>query len=412
MMSFAPRSGWSACLLAGAVAASTAFVCGMAVAADPQHAHVRLHGAIDDNDRITFSGNRHVRLDKAEDRGPAADSLMVHRMILTLQPDAEQQHALDEFMASRRDPTSPFYGQWLSPAEFEKQFGVAEADVNTVKQWLQAQGFTIDEVPQGRRSIVFSGAVRHIRKAFRTDMRHYRIGQEDHIANATDPSIPDALSAVVSGVVSLHDFRSRPMLSSVRPAPAYTSGNSHALAAADFATIYNTQTLLAQGNDGTGSTIAVLGRTDVVLGDMAQFRSTMGLSNNPPQIIYNGTNPGRQTGDEGESDLDLQWAGAVAPGATIKFVTSASTGSTDGIDLSAQYAVSNNVADIITLSYGLCEADLGASSVNFYNNLWQQAAAQGQSVFVSSGDHHGHAWESGQRAVHVAIFNLRRRHPV
>lgn len=391
MKSFAPRAAWPASLLAGLVVASAASLCGVAWAADasaPQaQARSRLFGAIDDNDRVTLSGNRHPRLNRAEDRGRADDAMVVRRMILTLSPDAEQQRALEAFMASRRDPTSPFYGQWLTPAEYERQFGVSDADLAKVTQWLQSQGFTVDEVPQGRRSIVFSGAVRHIRKAFRTDMRQFRVDGRDHIANAADPSIPDALSAVVSGVVSLHDFRSRPMHANVRPAPNFTdSGGGHAMAAADFATIYNTKALTTQGIDGTGVSIAVLGRTNVVMGDMTTFRSAMGLPANPPQIILNGADPGRQTGDEGESDLDLQWAGAVAPGATIKFVTSASTASTDGIDLSAQYAVSNNVADIVTLSYGLCEADLGTSATNFYNGLWQQAAAQGMSVFVSSGD--------------------------
>ena len=389
MKSFAPRAAWPASLLAGLVVASAASLCGVAWAADasaPQ-ARSRLLGAIDDNDRVTLSGNRHPRLNRAEDRGRADDAMVVRRMILTLSPDAEQQRALEAFMASRRDPTSPFHGQWLTPAEYERQFGVSDADLAKVTQWLQSQGFTVDEVPQGRRSIVFSGAVKHIRKAFRTDMRQFRVDGRDHIANAADPSIPDALSAVVSGVVSLHDFRSRPMHANVRPAPNFTdSGGGHAMAAADFATIYNTKSLVAQGIDGTGVSIAVLGRTNIVMGDMTTFRSAMGLSANPPQIILNGADPGRQTGDEGESDLDLQWAGAVAPGATIKFVTSASTASTDGIDLSAQYAVSNNVADIVTLSYGLCEADLGTSATNFYNGLWQQAAAQGMSVFVSSGD--------------------------
>lgn len=392
-----PRAAW---LLAGVLAASAGPVCGTAMAADAVpgqaagqamvlqgQARTRILGAIDEQDRITLSGNRHPRLAKAQDRGRADDALPVRRMILTLSPDAEQQRALEAFMASRRDPTSPFHGQWLSPAEYERQFGVSDTDIATVVRWLQDQGFTVDEVPPGRRSIVFSGAVRHIRKAFQTDMHHFRVGQQDHLANTADPSIPDALSAVVTGVVSLHDFRSRPMHAHVRPAPAFndTSGG-HAMSAADFATIYNLKPLATQGIDGTGVSIAVLGRTNVVLGDMAQFRTAMGLPANAPQVILNGADPGRQTGDEGESDLDLQWAGAVAPGATIKFVTSASTASTDGIDLSAQYAVSNNVADVITLSYGLCEADLGTAATNFYNSLWQQAAAQGMSVFVSSGD--------------------------
>ncbi|MGZ3237807.1 MAG: Ig-like domain repeat protein, partial [Burkholderiaceae bacterium] len=90
--------------------------------------------------------------------------------------------------------------------------------------------------------------------------------------------------------------------------------------------------------------------------------------------------------DEGESDLDLEWSGAVAPAATIKFIVSANTMTSDGIDLSAQYAVNNNVADIVSLSYGQCEASMGSTAVTFYGNLWQQAVAQGMTVLVSAGD--------------------------
>jgi len=363
----------------------------LALAADvageaPVRPRTRIASAIDDNDRVTLSGNRHRKLAGALDQGRADDALPVRRMILSLNGDAAQQAALARLVASRRDPASPAHGQWLSTAEFEREFGVSDADIATVVQWLTKQGFTVDEIPAGRRAIVFSGTAGRIRAAFQTEMHHYKVGKNEHLANATDPSIPQALSDVVGGVVSLHDFRSRPLHTSARPAPAFTSGTSHSMAAADFHTIYNIKPLLSSGIDGTGRSIAVLGRTNVVMADMAQFRTVMGLPANPPQIIINGSDPGRQTGDEGESDLDLQWAGAVAPGATIKFVTSASTASTDGIDLSAQYAVSNNVADVITLSYGLCEADLGVSATNFYNNLWQQATAQGMTVFVSSGD--------------------------
>jgi hypothetical protein len=347
----------------------------------------RILGRIDERDRVTLSGNRHPRLQKAQDDGPADDAQLVRRMILSLQPDAAQQAALDAWLADSRNPASPHFGQWLSPKDYAARFGVSDQDIATVVAWLKAQGFTVDEVPEGRRSIVFSGAVKHIRTAFGTEMRHYKVGATRHLANASEPSIPEALSAVVGGVVSLHDFRSRPMQVNRQPAPNYTSSSgSHAMAATDFHTLYNVKPLLNQGIDGTGRSIAILGRTNVVLGDMAQFRTAMGLPANPPQVILNGADPGRQTGDEGESDLDLQWAGAVAPGATIKFVTSASTASTDGIDLSAQYAVSNNVADVISLSYGLCEADLGTAATNFYHGLWQQATAQGMTVFVSSGD--------------------------
>ncbi|TSA49557.1 MAG: hypothetical protein D4R48_03165, partial [Nitrosomonadales bacterium] len=150
--------------------------------------------------------------------------------------------------------------------------------------------------------------------------------------------------------------------------------------------IYNLKPLYSNGVDGSGRSIAILGRSNVVLSDIQKFRTTMNLPANTPQIIINGTDPGLVSGDQGESDLDLEWSGAVAPAAAIKFVISASTGSTDGIALSAQYAVSNNVAEVISLSYGQCESSMGTTALNYFGNLWQQAAALGITVIVSSGD--------------------------
>jgi len=384
MNPFALRLHGRAIVLSGLLATTLFTILGDVAQAAPR---TRILGRIDEQDRVTLTGNRHPRLQGARDQGAADDALVMHRMILSLMPDEAQQAALDAWLADSHNPASPHHGQWLSPKDYAARFGVSDADIATVVAWLQAQGFTVDEIPEGRRSIVFSGAVKHIRKAFGTEMRHYQVGATRHLANASEPSIPEALSAVVGGVVSLHDFRSRPMQVNKRPAPAYTNGSgAHAMAATDFHTLYNIKPLLAQGIDGAGRSIAILGRTNVVLADIQQFRTAMGLPNNPPQVVLNGADPGRQTGDEGESDLDLEWAGAVAPAATIKFITSASTASTDGIDLSAQYAVSHNVADVISLSYGLCEADLGTTAANFYHGLWQQATAQGMTVFVSSGD--------------------------
>ena len=92
------------------------------------------------------------------------------------------------------------------------------------------------------------------------------------------------------------------------------------------------------------------------------------------------------SGDEVESDIDIQWAGAVAPAARILLVASKSTATAFGVDLSALYAVSNNLADVLSLSYGACELDFGDADTAFYTNVWAQAAAQGISVLVASGD--------------------------
>lgn len=106
---------------------------------------------------------------------------------------------------------------------------------------------------------------------------------------------------------------------------------------------------------------------------------------NDPRIILDGPDPG-VTPEEIEADLDVQWAGAVAKGATIDLVVSESTESSLGVDLSALYVVDNNIAAIASDSYSACEVSLGAGGNAFYSSLWQQAAAQGITVVVATGD--------------------------
>src|SRR3989441_4252761 len=104
-------------------------------------------------------------------------------------------------------------------------------------------------------------------------------------------------------------------------------------------------------------------------------------------VILNGEDPGiTSIGEEGEADLDVEWSGAAAPGATIKYVLSASTPASAGVDLSALYIVEHNLAGVMSESYGACEKDLGSAGNAFYNTLWEQAAAQGITVLLSSGD--------------------------
>ena len=172
-----------------------------------------------------------------------------------------------------------------------------------------------------------------------------------------------------------------------KPSPEFTSGSSYYLAPADFATIYDLAPLYQQSITGNGQSVAIVARSNINLADVRQFRTFFGLPANDPQIIVNGTDPGIwNSGEETEADLDVEWSGAVARNATIKFVVSKSTNSSDGVDLSAQYIVNHNLAPVMSTSFGLCEASLGSSGNSFLNSLWQQAAAQGITVFVSSGD--------------------------
>lgn len=347
--------------------------------------------------RLRLAGSAHPRARAEDEREAVSDDLPLDKMVLLLTPSAAQQQALEALQRAQQDPASPHHQRWLSPQAFAQRFGVAQADIDAVTRWLSDQGFRIDEVSAGARSIVFSGNARQVRDTFGVALRYYERRGERHIAHADEVQIPQALAEVVGGIASLHDFRSQPQHraralhasasgSDGSTSPQATYGNSHYLAAGDFHTIYNLKSVFAQGLNGSGRTIAVIGRSNIALSDINQFRSSMALPANPPQIVNGGTAPGFVSGDELESDLDIEWAGAVATGATVKFVTTASTATSDGITLSAQHAVNNNIGDVITVSYGLCEGLMGVTSVRFFDSLWQQAATQGQTVVVSSGD--------------------------
>ena len=155
---------------------------------------------------------------------------------------------------------------------------------------------------------------------------------------------------------------------------------------ADWATLYDLNPLYKAGTNGAGTTIAIVGRSNINLADVSGFRSAAGLPARIPSVILVSTNPGLVAGDQDESTLDVEWSGAVAPSATVKFVVGASTATTDGIDLSAQYVVNHAAAQVMSTSYGSCEGDMGATEMSFYNSLWQQAASEGISSLVSSGD--------------------------
>jgi len=351
-------------------------------------ANDRIFGFIDDEDRVTLRGNRHPLATARYDAGAVEAGFLMEHMLLTLLPDATQQSSLNLLLEAQHDPESPYYHQWLTPEQYGERFGVSETDAAQVAGWLQAHGMKVEEVTPGRSSIIFSGTAAQVEDAFRTEIHAYNIRGELHHANARDPQIPAVLAGVVGGVVSLHDFRSDAMHGLVRkPSPDFTSGGSYYLAPADFATIYDLVPLYQQSINGSGQSIAIVGRSNIKLADVRQFRTTFGLPANDPQIIVNGSDPGIFTsGEETEADLDVEWSGAVARNATIKFVVSKSTNSSDGVNLSAQYIVNHNLAPVMSTSFGLCEASLGSSGNGFLNSLWQQAAAEGITVLVSSGD--------------------------
>ena len=349
----------------------------------------RIVGPIDEGQVITLTGNLHPLARGEFDLGVVAGETVLERMVLELEPSAAQQAELDALVEAQHDPSSPLYRQWLTPAEYGARFGASAADLARITGWLRGHGFTVDEVTTSKRLVIFSGTAAQVADTFHAEIHRYKVEGVEHIANVQDPQVPAVFRGVVGGVLSLHDFRRTSHMSArkaLTTGPEYSSGSTHYLFPADWATIYDLNTLYSAGTKGAGVSIAIVGRSNINLSDVTTFRSAAGLVANTPAVTFVSANPGLLAGDQDESTLDVEWSGAIAPAAAVKFVVGASTATTDGVDLSAQYIVNHATAPVVSTSYGSCETYMGASELAFYNALWQQAASEGISAFVSSGD--------------------------
>src|ERR1700675_844494 len=361
----------------------------------------RITQALDENQLVLLRGNVHPLAQAESDLGAVNDGQPLDRMLLLLQRAPEQEAALRQLLDDQLTLNSPKHHAWLTPEQFGAQFGATDADIQATTSWLSVKGFHSIQVGPGRTAIQFSGTAAQVRDAFHTEIHSYVVNGGQHFANSSDPQIPAALAPVVAGVVSLHNFpkfahshklgnfRRASSGGAIEPLFSFAGCGSNSnqqcngLGPADLAKIYNVPSNL----NGAGQTIAVVGQTNINLADAQQYRAMFGLPVNDPVIVLNGPDPG-VIADESEADLDVQVSGAMAPKATIKFVISetSDTSATNGIDLSALYIVDNNIAAIMSESYGACEAGLGTTGNAFYNALWEQAAAQGVTVLVSSGD--------------------------
>ncbi len=347
----------------------------------------RLPRVINENTLAALRGNVSPKARPEFDHGRAPESLALERVTLVFKPAQAQQASLDRLLQQQQDPSSPNYHKWLTPQQYAEQFGLSQNDFNRVADWLQAQGLTVVDRAPSRNWIAFNGTAAQMAAALHTEIHQYVVNGQTHYANAGEPSLPTAIAGLVLGVRSLNDFRPRPRPSALirRVRPNFTSGISgnHFLAPDDFATIYDLQSLYKNGTDGTGQSMAIVGQTDIVLSDIATFRSVSALPASVPQVILvpGSSDPGVLSSDIGEADLDIEWAGAVARKATIIYVNSK-----NGAFDSLQYAISRNVAPVVSTSYGDCEPNFSSAEIASLSSLFQQANVQGQTVVAATGD--------------------------
>jgi hypothetical protein len=380
----------------------------LAVHASAQTANAprRITQPIDDKNLTVLKGNTHPMARQQFDRGAAPSGLAMDRMLLVLKHTDAQEKAVKDLIAGQQVQGSPQFHKWLTPQQFGEMFGPSDADLQTVTSWLESRGLQLNSVSNSKHFIEFSGTAAQVQSAFHTSIHRFNVNGKDHWANSTDPQIPAALASVVAGVKTLHNFTPKPALhragtfrrdagtgrtQKIDAEPQFTfptncfADCNYGIGPTDFATIYNVSPLWQAGIDGTGQSIAIVQVSNIDIQDVRNFRKVFDLPPNDPEIILNGPDPGLVDAED-EAAADVEWSGAVAKGAKIKLVVSSDTNTTAGTDLSALYIVDNNIAPILSESFGECELFLGTTENQFLNSLWQQAAAEGITVFVASGD--------------------------
>ncbi len=351
----------------------------------------RIAGDLVNGPKVQVRGNVHGMARPEFDLGRSDGSRLIQGISIAFRPSPTQQKDLDQFIAQLGDRKSPNYHKYLTPAQFGERFGMSLNDIAKITAWLQAQGFTNIRVANGRNQISFDGTVAQIESTFAVEMHNYAVNGVVHLANAGEPAIPAVLSGTVLGLGSLNDFAPKPRAKIHSHLTSYVSGN-HFLTPADFATIYNLNSLYSAGIDGTGQKIAIVGQSTVSTTDLNNFRTAAGLPASTVTMTLQRGTATKCPGDEGESDLDIEWAGGVAKGAKIIFVY-AGLVTGDHCDArnnsvwdALQYAIDNNVAPFISTSYGFCESGLPSGFPAQVQGWAKAALTHGQTIVAASGD--------------------------
>jgi hypothetical protein len=354
-----------------------------------------------DSNRVQALANHHpLWANPANSMGAAPANLPLNNLTLVLARSPQQEQAFEQFLANQQNPASPDFHHWLTPAQVGQRFGLSDNDIQTLTAWLQSEGLQVNWVSPSRVFIGFGGTAAQVESAFQTGMQYYKVNGEQRLSVSSDPMIPAALAPAIKAVRGMFTINDHPAhqaaVLSASPDLTNSLGN-HYIAPGDFDTIYN----VPSAYNGSGQTVGIVSWSRVYTPDLDNFRQKTGTTFADPTVVvpgstYGGVDPGAacststcsDLGGQEEATLDVIRVGSVAPGANILLVASSPAGSGQGIGADAQYMVNTTPVpvQVMSISFGECESEGGPSGVSYWDTLFQQAAAEGISVFVAAGD--------------------------
>ncbi len=360
--------------------------------------------------------------------------------------------ALDELTASVYDSTSPGYRRWLTVAGFEARFAPTAADSTAVSEFFKSNGLSVVAVGPKNMWVKAKGTVAQVNKAFSVKLQDFQFKGQTLYANTVDPTVSGAAGAVTDAVYGLHNLtyshpyvqRSIPSTSSGADAAAgrapltssappidsacigvssetetfenggsdypyvTVTGNAYAPKAGELGgcgytppeiqTAYNLNALYAEGYDGTGQTIVIIDwcGSPTILADANTFSASYGL---PPLTsanfqIINSSTPPLCGGPDPEINIDVEWAHAIAPGASIDLVVPPSASFAD-VDTGEFFAVINGLGNVISGSYGSEELYDSPAELQTESLINEIAAARGISANFATGDEGDFTFDAG-----------------
>jgi hypothetical protein len=349
---------------------------------------------------VRMAGTVHPLTRRATDLGAAEPGMRLESLTLSTLPGAAEQKELNGLLAAQQNRKSPLFHHWLTQEEYGARFGLTDSDLGKLTGWLASQGFEVKSVAPSRTLITFSGTVGQVQAAFQTQIHQYRLEGETRISNASEIAIPRSLAGVVARVGGLSGFR--PKAQAKRAAPQFTLSDSgtHFLTPADWATIYDVNPIYLAGFTGTGMHVGVVGQTYIPQGDVDAFRAAAGLG--PTLLNYVCISPsncataaGESILDMPEADLDVEWAGGIAQNATVDYIYTSATDTTQGALDALVHGITTYLSQssgsrvpVLSMSYGFCESDINDDQAYKLelDSALAEAQAQGQTVLIASGD--------------------------
>ena len=357
-------------------------------------------------ERTALPGHRPAWAVPAADRGTLPDTLKV-QLTFALSRAPEVQTAFEQLLAAQQNPSSPRYHQWLTPQQVGAQFGPTQHDLDALITWLTGQGFSIDAVTPSRIFVQVSAPAAVIGAALGTSLHTFQVGYgstTDRMqAPTAEPTLPAALAPVVSFIgglssvpvhthsrVEVHtapatqQVQGRASAAGVHP-DLTASSTRHFLTPLDFNKIYDVPTDVT----GTGQKVMIIGGSRLSPDDLSYFETDTALPAYTPNYIVDPAygDPGQTLdGSQGEATLDFERVHGTAPGAQVDLVIAQNWLNGTVNQNLVLYAINTVNDPVMSLSFGACENLQPAGYVKQEDAMYSQAAAQGITTLVSSGD--------------------------